>query len=141
MAKYASDDDLYSIVWSNKRIWESSGFLARQVAALQPIFRSNPNYSNNIEKTFMSTGHLDALRILKNFDEIRSQYKLSKDLNLYLSSKNKGRYQIYKFILLVDVLNSSQIRVESRIELKTRLIHDKIITDPVYIHKLDSVNF
>jgi hypothetical protein len=88
----------------------------------------------------MSTGHLDALRVLKNLDEIRSQYELPKDLNLYLSTQNKGRYQIYKFLLLINVLSSSQMRAETRMELRARLIREEIITDPVYICKLNAIS-
>lgn len=139
LAKYGSEKDLFSAIWSYREIWESSSFLARQIAALMPILREDREHSFRIENIFIETGHLDAIRVLKNLEVLREK-GVSKDFNMYLSQRNQGVYPLQKFLILIDILNSNAIKLSIKQELKARLLDKKIITDRIYIHKLNKID-
>ncbi|EDX74059.1 hypothetical protein MC7420_5939 [Coleofasciculus chthonoplastes PCC 7420] len=139
LAKYGSEEELFSSVERHSLIWKQSGFLARQVAALMPLFKWNTDNYSRIDRIIFEVGHADAIRILKNLEIIMSYQRIPQDMNLYLSTRNGGVYPLHKFLMSINILNNSRLCVLIRKEFRDKLV-SQVITDPVYIRKLSIIN-
>ena len=140
LSKYSSESDLFSIIWSNRTFWESSDFASRQVACVTPILNQNKQHSQKIEKLFIETGRLQAIRVVESINLLRNSATISKDLSMYLTQKNRGIYPLSKFLILISVLQSPNIPLEIQRNLKEKIMSD-IITDQVYLKTLRAIEY
>ncbi|RUS99571.1 hypothetical protein DSM107003_01550 [Trichormus variabilis SAG 1403-4b] len=138
LAKYGNESELFSLLCTHQTVWENSSFLARQVAAIIPILRTNINHGYKIKQLLVEIGHIDAIRVMNNLEYLRDNNKLDKDIIMYLSQGNQGIYPLSKFLIVFDILNSQRIESSVRQKLKDQLLKE-VISDSIYINKLAKI--
>lgn len=118
-------------------LWQHSRFLSRQVAAILPKIRdSKVDY---IKKVFTDSGRIDSLRIINNLDIIRNTSPISSKIKFYLEH-GTGTVKVYpltKFLIIIDILNNTNLNSSARIELRDRVTTR--INDPLYLKEINSI--
>lgn len=138
IAKYGSPRELVSFVGKNSDIWIYSGFLSRQVAAITPKIKNLVGSYNFIVKKISDAGHLEALRVLNNLNDLCSKPLSSADrLYLFHGSNEYDVYPLQKFLIAYQILSCENLNVSYRENLRNELITR--INDPLYINELKNL--
>ena len=139
LAKYASSYDLAKYIGKHTSVWKYSTFLSRQVAATTPKIRKMESQFKLLKKTLSEAGQLDALRVIRHFDELRKMQPLKSPEKLYLMH-GKGKvktYPLFKYLILLDLLSCTEVEPNIRRELRNEVLPR--IPDPLYLKELEKI--
>ncbi len=137
LAKYSSSEELSNFIENNVSNWQHSRFLSRQVAAILPKIRDTK--VDYLKKIFTNHGRIDSLRIINNLDFIRNTTPISSKIKCYLEhgTETVKVYPLTKFLIVIDILNNTNLNSSARIELRDRVITR--INDPLYLQEINSI--
>lgn len=139
LCKYGARKDIVNTIKANEQFWKQSDFVARQVIASIPRYRSNTKVKNYVVETLIKDDKTDALKILYNLNRIRKEWHLVPGEKGFLvhGPRPPKVFPLNKFLLCLDVLTYRKVPAKLRMDLKNSLI--KNLTDPVYMKAVNRI--
>lgn len=139
LAKYGRAPAVMKLLDDHQRVWLSSEFLCRQVAALLPKFRDAP-FARKLRKRIERHQFEQATAVLSSLDAMGANASgCTSATRLYiLNGRHSGPYSLQRFLICLHVLTNKNIDPLFRTALKADVL--KYVNDPIYRKVISSVN-